>query len=714
VLDLSAYPGGKLLLSGGFGVARFNADGSVDTSFGGDGTVGPASGFSAAAAAQGTKVPAAHGVFVARYNADGSVDSSFRQIELEPGRETGEPGDEDAYSNISDIELTPDGDVLVLGQVHDHGDEVEKIGLWRLNPDGSPDTAFGIGGRVITAPPRVYDARVVDLEVAPDGRFVVALNGDSDLGDGSRAGAVVRYRPDGQVDTSFGLDGWSYLFGYMGVSAVALDPTGDVVLAGPLTPERPGYGVVRLDGAGDEGSVRLDEHARILFVRGNLTGDVINLNSTRGRVIVEMNGRTYSHLTTRLDHVLVYGRDGNDAVKVGQPVKGLEVHGGAGDDALRGGPGGEQLIGGAGDDHIDGGLGADWMSGGLGRDTLDYRSRTRAVSISWPFNDSGSWDFYDNGEAGERDSVAGFEITYGGSGDDRIALQIPGVAYGGAGNDTLRGSYGADALWGQEGNDILFNSDGADYFRGGNGTDTVSYAADTFGNDRFVVDIDGVADDGATKVIGGRPEGDNVYTDVENLVGGPGDDVLTGSAADNRIEGGGGSDVLNGLAGDDTLLGGEGDDSLNDTQGTNTLDGGPGQDTINGVQEAPTSPTLQAEDARMQGARVLSTQPGYTGTGYADYANASGDWVEWTVNATGWHTLRFRYANGGTSDRPLSLSINGEVAIDRLSFAPMGSWSTWSTVAVQIFLSGTSTVRLTSIGFNGPNIDSLTVDPHGG
>jgi uncharacterized protein YegP (UPF0339 family) len=124
--------------------------------------------------------------------------------------------------------------------------------------------------------------------------------------------------------------------------------------------------------------------------------------------------------------------------------------------------------------------------------------------------------------------------------------------------------------------------------------------------------------------------------------------------------------------------------------------------------------TLQAEAATLSGAKVQAGNAGYTGTGYADYTNASGDYVEWKVNvaAAGQYRLSFRYANGSTSDRPLDLSINGQVLSPRLSFAPTGGWSVWKDVSTTVTLAaGTNTIRLTASGFNGPNIDRLEVAP---
>jgi Ca2+-binding RTX toxin-like protein len=127
-------------------------------------------------------------------------------------------------------------------------------------------------------------------------------------------------------------------------------------------------------------------------------------------------------------------------------------------------------------------------------------------------------------------------------------------------------------LLGGDGNDVLDGRGGADLFRGGGGTDTADY---TLRRNPVTVGIGTSADDGE------KGEGDNVFTDVENIWGGRGNDVLRGSSASNRLAGGGGDDVLYGRGGRDTLLGGSGDDQLFARDGDrigDTLDGGDGTD----------------------------------------------------------------------------------------------------------------------------------------
>lgn len=120
---------------------------------------------------------------------------------------------------------------------------------------------------------------------------------------------------------------------------------------------------------------------------------------------------------------------------------------------------------------------------------------------------------------------------------------------------------------------------------------------------------------------------------------------------------------------------------------------------------------LQGENATLYGAVVASTQPGYNGTGYADFIHASGNYVEWTASnpAAATRTLTFRYATAGTT-RTLSLSVNGTVVDTGLTFnATTGS--NWAIKTTSVALpSGTVTIRLTSTGQNGPNVDYLQVD----
>jgi Ca2+-binding RTX toxin-like protein len=158
----------------------------------------------------------------------------------------------------------------------------------------------------------------------------------------------------------------------------------------------------------------------------------------------------------------------------------------------------------------------------------------------------------------------------GGDGSDDIS--------GGSGNDVLKESTGSDQLNGGAGNDTLQEAAGITAptsYLGGSGQDTVE--AYLFLADPISMTIDGVAND----MVPG--EGDNIGLDVENLEAGQGNDVLVGSAADNRLFGGLGNDRLRGGAGNDELDGWSGDDLLFQgaaPDGADTLIGSVGTDTI--------------------------------------------------------------------------------------------------------------------------------------
>ncbi|TWU00270.1 Exo-beta-D-glucosaminidase precursor [Botrimarina colliarenosi] len=123
---------------------------------------------------------------------------------------------------------------------------------------------------------------------------------------------------------------------------------------------------------------------------------------------------------------------------------------------------------------------------------------------------------------------------------------------------------------------------------------------------------------------------------------------------------------------------------------------------------------VEAEDAFLSGAVVGTEWLGFTGSGYADFVTPTGDYVEWTIAAptAGNFEFAFRYANGDSADRPLRLTVNGEILVSGMGFAPTGGWDSYTSVTAQVILTeGANTVRLTAIGSSGGNLDQLTVTP---
>ncbi len=187
---------------------------------------------------------------------------------------------------------------------------------------------------------------------------------------------------------------------------------------------------------------------------------------------------------------------------------------------------------------------------------------------------SGTWE-------GDAATVLGIEDVIGGAGDDVLtgdskANKLVGNAgndtlkgdggndmlAGGAGNDMLDGGAGNDLLQGGAGNDTLKGGAGNDVLEGDAGSDTVDLSDKTAGitlnlADTSKYDADGTANATGAYVraqigSGGSVEYDYIK-EIENIIGGSGNDTLTGDSGANVIEGGGGKDTLTGGAGNDTL-----------------------------------------------------------------------------------------------------------------------------------------------------------------
>ncbi|GLX00135.1 glycosyl hydrolase family 8 [Microtetraspora sp. NBRC 16547] len=121
----------------------------------------------------------------------------------------------------------------------------------------------------------------------------------------------------------------------------------------------------------------------------------------------------------------------------------------------------------------------------------------------------------------------------------------------------------------------------------------------------------------------------------------------------------------------------------------------------------------QAEDATLSQASVATNHTGYTGTGFVDYVNTTGSYVQWSVSAAaaGSATLTFRYANGTTADRPMDIAVNGTTVSSGKAFNATGNWDTWADTSVTVNLNaGANTIRATATtAGGGPNVDKLTM-----
>ena len=152
---------------------------------------------------------------------------------------------------------------------------------------------------------------------------------------------------------------------------------------------------------------------------------------------------------------------------------------------------------------------------------------------------------------------------------------------GGSGDDSHIGGDGNDALNGGDGDDSTNGGNGADAVSGGNGLDSTTYNDGVHGAAKPAnVTLDDLDNDGDPA---GGGERDNIHSDIEDVTGSTGADVLTGSGSANKLLGSSGNDTIEGGAGADDLQGSSGDDvfAARDN-GPDRVDCGAGYDQVTG------------------------------------------------------------------------------------------------------------------------------------
>lgn len=309
---------GKIILAGmsnstgtvNFALIRYNTDGSLDVTFNATGKVvtkleggaGPASGdyaHNVLVQADGKIVlvgetdAGGQGDFgLTRYTSAGALDATFDT----DGIVFFDIGSKSSDNGIGMI-LQDDGKVVVAGQTNS-GTEFD-FAIIRYNADGSLDSTFGTGGKVVTdVGTNSFDHPAKLLQQA-DGKFIVAgtiyqggLNGDF---------GYVRYNTDGSLDTSFGTGGKKVtdLGGDESVNSATLQPSDGKIVTVAL---------VGAIGAHDIG-----------VTRHNADGSIDNTFGTAGSTTIDLGGDDWAIEVTVLANgkILIVGdtdaTGGNDS-----------------------------------------------------------------------------------------------------------------------------------------------------------------------------------------------------------------------------------------------------------------------------------------------------------------------------------------------------------------------------------------------------------------
>jgi uncharacterized delta-60 repeat protein len=287
--------GSAAVADGRMALARYETDGDLDPTFSGDGKVltnlTPGRDFATGVALQADgKIVVTGGagglggrVALARYNANGSLDSTFS-------------GDGKVITNFTprrdyatSVELQTAGEIVVAGTADFNG-QAARFALARYEADGTLDPAFGGDGKVTTNLTSGLD-RAFGLAVQPADEMIVAVGWA-----GHRMG-LVRYEPAGDLDPTFSGDGkvlTNFTAGVDYASGVEVQADGRIVIAGPAnwTGRDTRFGLARYTTAGDlDPTFSGDGKATTNFTPGSDPAFALTLQPADGKIVVAGGAR---------------------------------------------------------------------------------------------------------------------------------------------------------------------------------------------------------------------------------------------------------------------------------------------------------------------------------------------------------------------------------------------------------------------------------------
>jgi uncharacterized delta-60 repeat protein len=313
-----------------FAVARYTSNGRLDSTFSTDGILmldfgGNDEAHSVLIQTDGRIVvggSAANQFAVARFNADGSPDNSFSG----DGRQTISIGIDD---NLESMALQADGKIVLVGiSFSDPNYDSAYFGVARLNTNGTTDNSFSLDGKLLT---NFEDGLSFGSSVAiqTNGKILVA---GRTYFNGQDAFSVARYNADGTLDNSFSGDGkQTNVFGddqYF-AEAVKIQPDGKVLLGGyseTLSGASTSFALARYQANGT-----LDSSFGSLGYRATSLGNSFNFGvamalNTDGRIALAGTNDRFAIVLYNANGNAdsSFGQNGVVITNIGLPTSGIE------------------------------------------------------------------------------------------------------------------------------------------------------------------------------------------------------------------------------------------------------------------------------------------------------------------------------------------------------------------------------------------------------
>ncbi len=258
---------GKILVggfaAGDFALVRFNTNGSLDTTFDGDGiailvladsqsindiAIQPDGKIIAGGTTGGNPNPI--DFMVARFNANGSIDTTFDTDGIFTTSF-------DTLDLLTSVAIQTDGKIVAGGRAAHFSSS--DFSLIRLNTNGALDTSFDTDGKLTTS---IRDFDILNtVMLQPDGKIVAT--GDTQNSGSNRDVAVIRYNPDGSLDTGFDVDGIAIanIMVVAETSAAVIQPDGKIIVTAQQN--RDGAAAVRFN---SNGSLDTSFHGDGIFI----------------------------------------------------------------------------------------------------------------------------------------------------------------------------------------------------------------------------------------------------------------------------------------------------------------------------------------------------------------------------------------------------------------------------------------------------------------